>query len=686
MKNVKSEKIKKAFTKRFKFRLSLSLIATVVVLIAICGTVYGINSSNIKYSIASTKQQFMIGLSNSISQLANRTPENKVIFKDPGMIHYDSTKPTEQSVTFKIGADTNLTTENSGIDFQMLKNYAINLIARTDNINKRASFDLNLLKNNAELLTGQFYADNNILALKSKELYPQFFTTNNSNLIQTFTNLGLTGFTVDKLDIDLLVSGMDSELKTKLNTLMNYMGTLFMDNLDDTMFTKVTENRDIGGTSISGDAITMDLTGVQFVTVLKAMITEISDNTEIKALMKDLINNYLLTSTGSTQVVTDSDINTILDDLYETVDTNSAAIADIISKMKIELFIVDAISVQTKVQISIDIEEILFDLNINISEALAQIDFDASLSLSASLSTETQTIALETSGYIKNITEVNEFVSSESDIKIEGSDPMPLAMALLTAGQNLTTLAENDPLLKMIMDMIESLNRAYPDVTEDEFPWAYNEIQTLSDLGIIHGRNAYGVTIFDPNSYMTRAEAVTVVVNAFELTGKGSDAAFKDVSKKAWYYNSIGKAFKHGIIKGTAKQKFAPNRPISRQDMCMLIVRAMVSEDYIPLISTKKIDENLMMYVDQAKISKYSKRHVATGVYNGIIIGKLEKGAMKLYPRRYATRAEAAVMVYRSMFGDSDGIVSGFNSTGQLSKTKILEIAEKQILRLMSVK
>jgi hypothetical protein len=686
MKNVKSGKTEKSFAKRFKFRLSLSLIATVVVVIAICGTVYGINSSNIKYSLASTKQQFMIGLSNSISQLANRTPEDKVIFNDPGLNHYDSTKPTEQSVTFKIGADTNMTTENSGLDFQMLKNYAINLIARTDNINKRASFDLNLLKNNEGLLTGQFYADNNTLALKSKELYPQFFTANNSNLIQTFTNLGLPGLTVDKLDIDLLVSGIDPELKAKLDTLTNYMGALFVDKLDDTMFTKVTENRDIGGTSISGDAITMDLTGAQFVTVLKAMITEISDNTDIKALMKDLINNYLLTSTGSTQFVTDSDINATLDDLYETVDTNSTFIADSISEMKIELFIVDAISVQTKVQITIDLDGIVIDLNINISEASAQIDFDASLSLSASVSTETLTIALETSGYIKNITEVAEFTSSESDIKLESSDPVPLAMALLTAGQNLTTLAEDDPLIKMIMDMIESLNRAYPDVTEDEFPWAYNEIQTLSEFDIIHGRNEYGVTIFDPNSYMTRAEAVTAVVNAFELTGKGSDAAFKDVSKKAWYYNSVGKAFKHGIIKGMAKQKFSPNRPISRQDMCTLIIRAMVSDDYLSLISTKKIDENLMMYVDQAKISKYSKRYVATGVYNGIIIGKLDKGAMKLFPRRYATRAEAAVMVYRSIFGDSGGIMSGFNSTGQLSKTKILEFAEKQISRMVSVK
>ncbi len=335
--------------KKFKrFKSVVKPLIVFAVIVAVCGSVYAVQGSNVTYSLATAKQKFMLGLKNTIDDMQGKQGS---IIQNPTLTHFDPTKPTEENLTLKTGDDTSLF-DSSGLD--MLKDYAINYVKKVDKINSRVSYDLKLLKNNADLLTGQFYGDDNILAVKTKELFPQFITANNSNLGQTIEKLlDISDVDLDKIDINDLQATVSEEFRAKLTTLTNKIGAIFIDQLSDETFQKITENRTIDGIIVSGDKITLDLNGTEFAAALKATVNLMKTDTEVKALIKDFLNNYVAEELGSQFLVTYSDIDNALNSLSDSLETDSTSISDLISQIKVELFIVDEQSVQTKIQISL---------------------------------------------------------------------------------------------------------------------------------------------------------------------------------------------------------------------------------------------------------------------------------------------------------------------------------------------
>ena len=90
----------------------------------------------------------------------------------------------------------------------------------------------------------------------------------------------------------------------------------------------------------------------------------------------------------------------------------------------------------------------------------------------------------------------------------------------------------------------------------------------FSEQGIING---YGDSTFRPQNNITRAEFVTIIVNAF-LTGEPSgEAVFTDVYEDAWYFDAVMLAFEKGIIKGVSETEFMPEENIRRQDMAVIL-------------------------------------------------------------------------------------------------------------------
>ncbi len=647
---------KNVVTKSKRFRFPLKIITVIAVVAAICGSVYAVYGNNVQYSAATTKQKFMIGIKNTLSSVGGKINQDKAIIKTPAISHYDPAKPTEANFTFKLGENTNIFT---GSGLETITDYAINFIAKNDNVNNRVSYDLKLLKNDADLLTAQFYGDSSILALKSKELYPQFVTANNANLIQTFNNIGIAGFPFDSIDVSKLQLSVNTTVKDKLTALGDSLGAIFVDQLDATMFQKVTEVRTINSVPVSGDAITLEVNGTQLIAALKASINILKADTATKALIIDLYNNHLMSELGLTEEIDDADVTAFLNDLY--MDMNDPDLAEYyseyISKVKVQLFIVDLRSVQTTVEVSLADEYFgeTVDFNATINEENSQYNFDLSLLVNQAGWMGSQILDLGLTGYVKNIDSIEVYQPSVDDVKLETADPTQLATVIGTGLTNFTTIAQGDPLLTYIMEYLAGSTSDFVDVNEETIPWAYDKIQMLYDYEIASGIEKDGELYFEPNRKITRAEAVAMVVNAYYYDESGSATTFNDVHPYDWYYKVIGIAYKNKIISGITKKNFAPNKPMKRQDMCILLVKAMISQEEISLISKNKINETLFMYTDQSRISAYAKRYVATAVSNGIMSGTMTKnGSMKLYPRNAATRAEAAVMVCNAMFGDMD--------------------------------
>lgn len=102
--------------------------------------------------------------------------------------------------------------------------------------------------------------------------------------------------------------------------------------------------------------------------------------------------------------------------------------------------------------------------------------------------------------------------------------------------------------------------------------WAEADIITLTQAGIVRG---YENHMFRPNEIITRAEAVTVIVNALNLSTSNKDIAFSDVKTSHWAYRNIAAAAASGIISGYPDGTFKPNEPTSRAEMATMLANAL---------------------------------------------------------------------------------------------------------------
>jgi len=167
--------------------------------------------------------------------------------------------------------------------------------------------------------------------------------------------------------------------------------------------------------------------------------------------------------------------------------------------------------------------------------------------------------------------------------------------------------------------------------------WAKESVLTLSASGIISGD---GNGNFRPDDSITREEFLKIVVTAFDINGDG-ESNFEDVNKDAWYSEYINKAVSAGIINGIGDNKFGTGMYISREDMSVILYRALLSKN---LINQHSSERNT--FDDNDVIADYADKAVATLVKYGVINGV---GDNKFAPKSNSTRAMVAVMACRAL-------------------------------------
>lgn len=165
--------------------------------------------------------------------------------------------------------------------------------------------------------------------------------------------------------------------------------------------------------------------------------------------------------------------------------------------------------------------------------------------------------------------------------------------------------------------------------------WAEEAITYLAEHGVVAGKTA---TEFYPNDSITREEFVKILVKALGFMNGEGTLPFNDVAEDAWYYDCIRTAYHNEIVKGITSDTFGVSRPVTRQDMSVMLYEALRKKG----IELKAEDE-AAAFNDEALIADYAKEAVkglqAAGVING-----LEDGCFN--PAGYTTRAEAAKVIY----------------------------------------
>ena len=159
------------------------------------------------------------------------------------------------------------------------------------------------------------------------------------------------------------------------------------------------------------------------------------------------------------------------------------------------------------------------------------------------------------------------------------------------------------------------------------FDWAKDAINNLYDKGIVNGVSK---TAYNPSGDVKREEFVKMIDTLY--SAESTTSTFTDVNQSEWYASYINKAVAAGIIKGMNENTFGLGQGVTREDMAVMIVRAL------------KLETNITgeTFSDDLNIASYAKEAVYTLRSKGIISGT---GNGNYEPKRVMTRAEAAVLI-----------------------------------------
>lgn len=178
--------------------------------------------------------------------------------------------------------------------------------------------------------------------------------------------------------------------------------------------------------------------------------------------------------------------------------------------------------------------------------------------------------------------------------------------------------------------------------------WAKDDILDLAGKMVIESTGGGTSYKFEPNRNITRAEFATFIAKGLGLTadsaGSSGALSFPDVSSSDPSAEYVRAATAAGIINGYTDGTFKPSNNITREQMALMMVRAMEYTGY-KMNAGGGASTTLSRFKDAAKIQ--SKDTVAKAVNEGVIQGVNVGTGFQFQPAGNASRAEAAVMLKR---------------------------------------
>lgn len=205
---------------------------------------------------------------------------------------------------------------------------------------------------------------------------------------------------------------------------------------------------------------------------------------------------------------------------------------------------------------------------------------------------------------------------------------------------DLTTGTVHVPVGHLSTYAILADNQTFPDI---QGYWAQTDIELMVAHHVVDGMSS---TSFDPTGTVTRAQFAAMIARSLNLSTSATTTSFSDVSPSAWYAGVVAAVAKAGIVNGYPDGTFAPDQQISRQEMAVIIVRAMNAAGQPSTVMTQQVSGLLAPYGDASKVAAWAQQDMAIAIQQSIVNGV---SSASLAPAADTSRAQAAVMVKRLM-------------------------------------
>lgn len=207
----------------------------------------------------------------------------------------------------------------------------------------------------------------------------------------------------------------------------------------------------------------------------------------------------------------------------------------------------------------------------------------------------------------------------------------------------------------MLLAAIPAVQAA--DFSDTRGHWAKDYIDTAVALGLFTGTSE---TRFSPDGTMTRGMFVTVLgrlegIDPSLWDAEHTASVFTDVKADAYYTPYINWASYCGIVDGIGENKFAPDVPVTREQMAKLVACYVQAMGH-GLIMTGMTQPG--PFADDADIAQWAAESIDILRRTGILAGSPNlDGTLSFLPQKSSTRAECAAVFCRL----SDALVKNDN-------------------------
>ena len=175
----------------------------------------------------------------------------------------------------------------------------------------------------------------------------------------------------------------------------------------------------------------------------------------------------------------------------------------------------------------------------------------------------------------------------------------------------------------------------FPDVKRSA--WYYSYVEEAADMGLFAGDEK---GFFGPENNITRAQFVQVLFNALAPEDYVPQASpFIDVKDSDWFVAAVSWAGEQKVVSGYEDGTFRPNAPITREEMCVILVNY-VNRTLVP----NAPETDGFAFPDDDSISSWAKEAVYWCQGNSLVSGD-ETG--RFNPVDYTRRCEAASVFVR---------------------------------------
>ena len=175
----------------------------------------------------------------------------------------------------------------------------------------------------------------------------------------------------------------------------------------------------------------------------------------------------------------------------------------------------------------------------------------------------------------------------------------------------------------------------FTDVTKN---WAYPGIQYCVTHQLMSG---VGGNLFAPKMTTTRAQIVQILYNLEGEPKVSGTTPFTDLTQN-WYKDAVLWAYQTGVVVGTSATTFAPDLPVTREQIAVILMEYMTR---VLKLERTWTPADLSVFPDAGSVSGWAKDALADAVALGLISGASNGGQTYLEPQGSATREQVATIL-----------------------------------------